>query len=484
MNISLISLDMAVALLGLGLLLLDLVTPLERKTQLGYAAAFALALVLGFSFLVEGRGVSLAFGGCYVLDPLALFFKRLFLAAGVLVLLLATSFSGRLRSGITEYYSLILLALTGMMFASSVNHFTLLFVALELITVSFYVLVGFQRNRLASLEAGVKYLIMGALSSGFMVYGIALIYGAVGTMSFDGLARALATQPALAGSPILLAGLVFVLVGLGFKVAAVPFQMWAPDVYQGAPTPTTAFLATGSKAAGFVLLLRLLYTALPALAAHWHKLVVVAAVVTILYGNLCAIPQRNLKRLLGYSSIANAGYLLLGLAAWSADGSAAILYYLTGYMFTLMAAFTVIALVTERVEGEDVSCLAGLGQRSPFLAACLTVTMVSLAGVPPLAGFFGKFLLIKAVVAQGMHTSYYFGLAAVAVVGVVISFWYYFGIIRAIYWSSEVTNLSAIEVPVALRLVLVICLVAILFLGVIPGPLLDAARQAVAVLKI
>src|SRR2546426_2982259 len=213
----------------------------------------------------------------------------------------------------------------------------------------------------------------------------------------------------LAGKPIFRLGLLLVVLGLAFKIAAFPLQMWAPDVYQGSPAPATAFLAVDSKAAGFVLLLRLLLSAVPhEITAQLAKLLMVMSAITILYGNLCAIPQRNLKRLLGYSSIANAGYLLLGVAALSRAGSSAILYYLAGYLFTVLAAFTVICLVMRKLEGEDISALAGLHQRSPLLAATMTLAMVSLGGIPPLAGFFGKFLLFKAVLENGpLHPGYY-----------------------------------------------------------------------------
>src|SRR6185436_11251549 len=272
------------------------------------------------------------------------------------------------------------------------------------ITVTFYVLTSFQRGKLLSLEAGIKCLILGALSTAFTVYGIALIYGTSGTMSFEELARKGAQ---LGSNPLFLLGLALVLVGLAFKTAAFPLQIWAPDVYQGAPAPTVAFLAVGSKAAGFVLLWRVLFYAAPQVTGRWTNLFIVIAAITILYGNLCALPQRNLKRLFGYSSMAHAGYLLLGIAAMAAnvknltEGGSAILYYLSGYLFTVLGAFAVICLAMRRAEGEDVSALAGLNERSPLLAAVMTLAMVSLAGIPPLAGFFGKFLLLKAALDQG-----------------------------------------------------------------------------------
>jgi NADH-quinone oxidoreductase subunit N len=481
MNLPLISLEICVVALGLALLLADLWLPAERKRLLGYAAAAGLGLLLLAS--LSGFGscsqMGTAFNGMFVQDALAVFFKRFFLVAAIIVLLLSVEFADRIGTGIGEYYALILFALTGMLFASSANNFALLFVSLELITITFYVLTSFQRARLVSLEAGVKYLIIGALSSAFMVYGIALVYGISGTLNFNELAGAAAQ---FGGNKIFLFGLVLVLVGLGFKIAAVPFQIWVPDVYQGAPTPTTAFLAVGSKAAGFVLLLRVLFSAVPAITAHWANLLITVSGITILYGNLCAIPQRNVKRLLGYSSIAHAGYLLLGIAALSQAGQSAILYYLSGYLFTVLAAFTVIALVMRHLDGEDISGLAGLNQRSPLLAATMTLAMVSLAGIPPLAGFFGKFLLLKAVIERGATNPGYYCLAFTALVGVVISLYYYFGVIRAIYWSQGAAGLAPIPISRPIRLSIYGCIAGMFYLGLFPGAMVNLATDAVQTL--
>jgi NADH-quinone oxidoreductase subunit N len=363
----------------------------------------------------------------YILDGQALFFKRFFLLAGLVVLVMSVEFSDRIHAGVGEFYALLLFALTGMLFASSANDFTLLFVSLELITVTFYVLTSFQRGRVVSLEAGVKYLIIGALSTAFTVFGIALVYGIGGELNFEQL-REVAGQ--FQENKIFLLGLLLVLVGLGFKIAAFPFQIWAPDVYQGAPAPTTAFLAVGSKAAGFALLLRVLFTAVPDIAAQWSNLLLAISAITILYGNLAAIPQRNIKRLLGYSSISHAGYMLLGIAALSTAGQSAVLFYLGGYLFTILGAFTVICLVLRQLEDEDISAFAGLSQRSPLLAAAMTLAMVSLGGIPPLAGFFGKFLLFKAALAQGSQQHAYYWAGMVASIGVVISRYYYCNLVR------------------------------------------------------
>jgi NADH-quinone oxidoreductase subunit N len=367
-----------------------------------------------------------------------------------------------------------------MLFASSTNHFALLFVSLELITVTFYVLTSFQRGRLTSLEAGIKYLIIGALSTAFTVFGIAFVYGISGKMDFNELAALAGT---LSANKMFLFGLLLVMVGLGFKIAAFPFQIWAPDVYQGAPSPTTAFLAVGSKAAGFVLLLRVLFLAVPDVTREWSKPLILISAITILYGNLCAIPQRNLKRLLGYSSIAHAGYMLLGVAALSAAGKSAILYYLSGYLFTVLGAFTVICLALQQVDTEEITALAGLNQRSPLLATTMTLAMVSLAGIPPMAGFFGKFLLLKAVIAQGATQPAYYWLVAIAIAGVVMSLYYYFGVIRVIFWSKEYTDLSPIKTSPPIRISLYACVLGMFFLGVFPGWFLDLTAQAVKALK-
>jgi NADH-quinone oxidoreductase subunit N len=484
MNLALLSHELLVLALGLVLLLVDLWLPVPAKRKLGYAAAAGVGLILVYSLCCVGlpadKPVQYAFGQMYALDGLALFFKRFFLIAALIVLLMSVEFADRIAVGIAEFYALMLFALSGMLFASSANDFALLFVSLELITVTFYVLTSFQRGRITSLEAGVKYLIIGALSTAFTVYGIALVYGISHTLNFAVLSG-VAAQYAL--NKIFLFGLALVLVGLGFKIAAFPFQIWAPDVYQGAPVPVTAFLAVGSKAAGFALLLRVLFVAVPDVTAHWSNLLIILSGFSILYGNLCAIPQRNLKRLLGYSSIAHAGYLLLGISALSTAGRSAVLYYLSGYLFTVLAAFTVICLALRQVEGEDVGALAGLHRRSPLLAATLTLAMASLAGIPPLAGFFGKFLLLKAVIEQGPAHPGYYCLTFTALAGVVISLYYYFGVVRAIYWSSEAADLSPIIVSKPIRVTIYGCIAGMLYLGMFPNGILGAATQAVKLLR-
>lgn len=484
MNLLLLSHELGALLLGVALLLIDLWLPARDKRHLGYVAAAGVAALLVFSlkaFGICGDDARFAFNSLYVLDPMALFFKRFFLVAAAIVLVMSVEYADRIEAGISEYYALILFALTGMMFAASANDFSMLFVSLELVTITFYILVAFLRGRVLSIEAGIKYLIMGALSSAFLVFGIALVYAASGHLGFEPLHSA---SVAMAGSHVFQFGVLLILSGVGFKLSMVPFQMWAPDVYQGAPAPTTAFLATGSKAVGLVLFLRLWFCVAPVVAAHLNGLLMILAGLTILYGNLCAIPQRDVKRLLGYSGIAHAGYLLLGVTAMSDEGSAAVLFYVAGYLFTVLAAFSVISVVMRNVESSDVRDLAGLNQRSPLLASALTIGLMSLAGLPPMAGFFGKFLLIKSILVQGGANPACYWLAGVAIFGVVVSIYYYMRIVRAVYFPGDrPATLEPIRISAPMFCSLVLCMGAIFVIGLMPSALLRLADLVVATMQ-
>ena len=478
-----VQLEMMVLVLGLIVLIADLWMAPSKRRLIGHLSALSLGIIFLFSLResyvdLVNESTDVFFNSRYKIDGLAIFFKRFFILAAIFVLIFAVDFADRIRSGFSEYYAFIIFALAGMMFAASANDFSMLFVSIELITITFYILVSYQRHRLQSLEAGVKYLILGAVSSAFMIYGIALIFGEAGSLKFEDLH---AKQSELLGSKVFLFGMLFLFAGLAFKISAFPFQVWAPDVYQGAPTPTTAFLALGSKAAGFVLLIRLLVISLPDLTREWTTLFICISAVTILYGNLCALPQRNLKRLLAYSGIANAGYLLMGIVAQSEAGTAAILYYLAGYLFALITIFLIINLLTKEGEGEDISCLENLNNRSPFLAVAMTLAVVSLAGIPPLAGFFGKFLLIKSVATEAFGNIGYFVLLAVAVFGVVASIFYYFGIVRTVFWNHKVDEITPVSVGLPIRFVLVSCVVGILYLGLLPNKPIKWVESAAAV---
>ena len=481
MNLIITLPEIAVVLLGLGLLLLDLWTAPDQKNSLGYVAVLCLSMVLVGTFFYDVSSPQIAMNQMFILDSMALFFKRLFLMAAILVILITMDFCHKqlIKSGV-EYFSLILFALAGMMWSASANNFCLLFVSVELITVTFYVLTSFQRNQFKSLESGIKYLILGAAASGFMVYGIALVFGSSGTLSYHLLSEGVARTGL---TTIFQAGLVLVLAGLGFKIASFPFQFWVPDVYQGAPIPSVAFLAIGSKAAGFVLILRVLFSVTPQLTIKWQTGLCILAGLTILYGNLCAIPQRSLKRLLGYSSVAQAGYLMMGIAAISQLGISSLLYYLVAYLFSVLAAFAVLSAVIGPDGNDEIGSVAGLNERSPFLALTLTMAMVSLAGIPPLAGFMGKFMLMKATLKSGAVNTACYSLIAVALFGIMVSIYYYFGIIRSIFWSKAKTD-TVIEISWPVKIALGACIVGMFYLGLFPSSLYSTAETASKLISI
>lgn len=481
MNTTLIQTEIWVLLIGLAALLIDLWMPANRKSSLGYYVAAALGVVLYFHFQIDVEAHQKLLtqeqhlSALISLDGTSIFLKRLFLIAGILVCLISISYSKRFKTGVGEYFVILVCALLGMLFAASSRHFAMMFVSVELITVSFYVLVSFNRNKLASIEAGIKYLILGALSSSVLIFGMALVYASSGSMDL----AVIKSLPAeKAQDTLFILGFLLVFAGLSFKVAIVPFQFWAPDVYQGAPTPTTSFLAIGSKAAGVVLMLRLVYEGLPASAYFIRDFLFVLAIFTILYGNLCAIPQKNIKRLLGYSSIANAGYLLIGIAAMNPAGIEGVLVYLAAYLFAVLGAFAVISFLYADGESEEISTLAGLQKRSRLASTTLTLCMVSLAGIPPLAGFIGKFLIFSSAVQAMAYSSVAAVAIGAAILGVIISIFYYFGIVKQIYWPEYNSNHNPTKFSFIQICVLAVCLVGVVLMGVLSNDVVQAARDA------
>jgi len=471
-----IHLDALLAVWGVILLLVDAFCPFSNRKMIGYMVAMFVSIAFLYSFFVQPMPETF-FHGMYRLDAFALYFKRLFLGALAIVLVMSAEFSDRLETGVVEFYVLLLLCGTGLMLLASVNDFILLFVALELVTITFYVLASFLRRQAQSLEAGTKYLILGALSSGFTVYGIAYIFGTTGTTNFDTLAALL--RNGVPGSAFTL-GMLLVMTGLGFKIASVPFQIWAPDVYQGAPTPVTALLAVGSKAAGFALLLRVMLAGLLPIQNVWMPVILVLSGATLVYGNLGAISQRNIKRLLGYSSIGHAGYMLMGVAAVNQLGVQAVMFYLAQYAATNLCAFLAIVVATGATKSDEISSFAGLGKRSPILGVALFLSMASLAGVPPLSGFFGKFQLFAAVIQAAQTDSRFYVLALIGAGAVVVSLYYYFNVARAIY-ISEAQDTSPIPVSLPARAGLYVCMIAMIGLGIYQRPLVEAATLAAGV---
>jgi NADH-quinone oxidoreductase subunit N len=431
-----------------------------------------MALIVVLSFLTGNSGTG--WYGMILVDSASIFFRRIFLLSALFVFVMMSRSRDLGGRDPAEYYALALFATVGMMFTASAANFMTLFMALELLTISFYVLVAYNRDELLGLEAGVKYLIIGTVSTAFILLGLAFVYGATGSLDFVVVASRLGEAGKT--DPLLLVGAVLMLVGLGFKISAVPFHTWAPDVYQGATTPVVAFLSVGSKAAGLVLMMRLAFSVFLVIRPEWVLILSVVTVATMFYGNLGALPQVNIKRLLGYSGIAQAGYLLMGLVAATVESGAAMLYYLAGYLVTNLLAFMVIVVFSRSVKGHSISSYSGLARRSPILAASLMVAMLSLAGVPPLAGFFGKFLLIDAVIKAG-----YTWLAVVAALNVVTALYYYLQVVKTIYVLPAASE-TPLEVNTSTKALLYACMLAILFIGVFQEPLYDAVRTAAVTL--
>ncbi|OGX38410.1 MAG: hypothetical protein A3C53_04640 [Omnitrophica WOR_2 bacterium RIFCSPHIGHO2_02_FULL_68_15] len=448
----------------------DLTAPAPEKPRMAVLAMIGLLPVFPLALAHPERSGAF-FSGMYLLDPLARAAKIFFALTAILVLLMTREFARHIARGVGEFYLLIMTATFGMMMLCSAGDFLMLFIALEIITLSFYVMTTYLRTDAKSVEAGMKYLILGALSTGFLLYGISFIYGWTGSTNFAALRETIAQSPTL--SPWLLFGFLLIFAGVGFKVAAVPFHWWVPDVYEGAPTPVTAFLSVGSKAAGFVVLLRLFHSIFEPVSGVWIGLLAAVAGVTILYGNLVAMAQTNIKRLLAYSSIGHAGYLLIGIAAASGLGAAAVNYYLAGYLFTNLAAFLVVIAVFNATGSDELTAYAGLSTRAPVLAAAMFIALLSLAGVPPLAGFVGKFLLLMAAVHRGL-----LWLAIVGAVAVVISLYYYLLVVKRMFVDPP-ADPTPIPVSLSVRLGLYGCIAGMLLMGVWQQPFLALAVASV-----
>ncbi|MFT4176085.1 MAG: NADH-quinone oxidoreductase subunit N [Luteolibacter sp.] len=484
-------LEALTVLLGIVLLMAEAFSSTKSKAWVGMIAALGLAVILSLTVTAIGpqhkpdaAWANWPLWNFYQFDSLAKFYKGFALLTTIFVILLSIDYRSVLarftdqpgsENGTGEFYALPVFACVGMMWLASARDLASAFVALELVTITFYILVAYMRRNVGSLEAGVKYLILGALSTGFLVYGIAWIYGTTGTMSFNVLEGLLNDGRGL-NLPLipLLFGVALVLVGLGFKIGAVPMQAWIPDVYQGAPTPVTAFLSVGSKAAGFILAIRFLtpflYSALtrePVLV-----LLLILSVATLLFGNFAAIPQTNFKRLLAYSSIAHAGFLLLPLAAGKAEtpialGSIKVVsFYLATYLIMTLGVFFVLAQVRIQRDGENISDFRGLGKTNPRLALALTIFLAALAGVPLTAGFWGKFFVFSIAVSAQLWIG-----VGVAVVAAAAGFYYYFKTIRTIWWSEPVDD-TPVQLPTISKFCITTLTLATLVLGIWPQPIL------------
>lgn len=465
---SLLSIEILIAALGLLLLVLGLIFPKQERNVLGTVTVVSLLVVLILGGGLYTNQFSL-FNGVYQVDSLAGFFKLLFLMAGILVILSAGRYIERFQERANEFYSFMVFALLGMIIMASAGEMITLYIGLELMTVSFYILTAYLLNDQLSAEAGLKYLILGAISSAILLFGISLVYAVAGTTVIAEIAFQFDMQPAM------IAGIILIMAGFGFKLAVVPFHMWAPDIYQGAPIPVTAFLAVGSKAAAFAAMVRVFIIAFPISSFDWSILLAILAALTIIIGNLIALVQTDIKRLLAYSSIAQAGYILVGLAAYNIYGLKGVLFYAMLYVFSNLGAFAVATAVEVETGSTDINAFNGLSRRSPMLAAIMTVCMLSLAGIPPLAGFVGKFYLFSGAIEAG-----FLWLAFVGLIMSMVSVYYYLMVAKAMY-IGEAEEVSAIRPGTSAGVAIWVCLLGTILIGVYPAPLSNLAHMALQV---
>ena len=456
------------------ILIADLFIPAERKGLNPLLAAIGLLVAMGFTIVQTDDGLT-AFNGMVVVDGFAAFLTLLILGSGLVGIALAYDYLKMIGIEHGEYYVLLLFSVSGMLLMAVAADLIVVFLALELLSFPLYVLAGFARPRMDSEEAAIKYFMLGAFASGFVVYGIALVFGATGTTALTGIVSAL--QAGNGNLPLLAIGAGLILIGLGFKVAAVPFHMWTPDVYQGSPSAVTAFMAVGAKAGGFAALLRIFFVAFPTLAVDFTSVLWVLAALTMILGNVVAIAQSNIKRLLAYSSIAQAGYILMALVPYGqgevADQAvSAALFYLVAYALTNFAAWAVV-IALEKAEGRGLSLsdYAGMGRKYPALAAVMTVAMLSFTGVPPTLGFVGKFYLFSVVIRGG-----FYGLALIGVLTSLVSAYYYLRVVVIMYMQDGEPEVR--RAP-WLYLTAGVAAVATVLLGIFSVPLFTWASQAI-----
>jgi len=478
-DLRLIAPELWLGVLSLGLLIVELLTGPDGKRLVGWIGVIGLVLALAPSWALLGEPPRLLFAGAYAVDAFAAFFKLVAVLSGILVLLAAMAFfRGRPGGHEGEVYTLIVFMVLGLVAMAASADLILLFLVIEFVSLVSYVLAGSLKADAKSSEAGVKYFFFGAVASAIMLYGFSYLYGAGGTTNLYRLGPRLASFP----EPFVVVAAALVLAGLGFKISLVPFHQWTPDVYEGAPAPVTAFLSVGSKAAAFAALARVLYVALP--PGAWVPVLAALAAVTMSVGNLLALSQQNIKRMLAYSSIAQAGYMMIGVVALTASptqvgsGIAAVLYYLLAYVFTNAGAFAVV-VAAERLLGSDtIADYVGFGRRAPLAAFAMTVFMLSLTGIPPTALFWGKLSLFGAALQSGLAW-----LAIVGILNSAASLYYYLGVVRVMYAQAPVDAVPASE-GALMRVLLVVAAGATLVLGIYPEPFVRLVQRASLLLRV
>ena len=480
LNLELFIPELSLAGFAIAVILLDLF--IERKGLLAIVSLAGLVISAGFTIAMWGGSFQTIFNNMLAVDSFALFFKLLFLGITALVILASTDYVSKFTRFQGEYYALVLLSALGMMLMAATTELISIYVALELTSISLYVLVGFLKDP-KSTEASLKYLLLGAIASAVLLYGMALVCGVTGKTQLGEIAQviqAMSLQTTLA-SPALILGIVLLVASFGFKIAAIPFHMWVPDVYEGAPTPITAYLSVASKAAGFAIILRIFYSAfgLPEwLSLNWGLVFAMLATISMTLGNVVALPQTNIKRMLGYSSIAQAGYLMVGLATMgvspAADilGQSGILFFLVAYTVTNLGAFIAIIAISNKLDSDLIQDYSGTGKRAPLLALALSLCLISLIGMPPAAGFMAKFYIFSGAVQHGL-----LWLVIIAVLNSVVSAYYYLRVVK-VMWFGEPASEEKMPSSGALRLALSLSCLGVLLLGIIPGFIMKLAETA------
>jgi len=474
LNINLHSIMPEILTTGLALIVLivDFFIKRRDKAVLGYISTIGLLVILPVAVMT--RETAPSFGGTVIADGLSAYFNVIFILASLFTIIISMDYLKKNGIGRGEFYHIILIATVGMMVMASANDLITLYVGLELMAMSFYILVAFRTGDNRSVEGALKYLVLGALSSGVLLYGIAFAYGASGSTNLNAIAKGLVSG---AGGTYLTFGLIFIVIGFGFKVAAFPFHLWAPDVYEGAPTPVTALLSIGSKAAAFAAFLRVFVVAFPAIHVQWAELLWILSAATMIFGSVVAISQKNIIRMLAYSSITHAGIILMGLLVYNQVGVAGILFYFLVYLFMNMGAFVIITHLRSDargiVRGENISDYSGLISTRPALAFLMALFMLSLAGIPPTGGFAAKFFILSAAV-----KGHYFWLASIGVVSTVISLFFYARVIFYMFIKDYEPGLEHPATGVWYNIVLFCTAAGTVILGLYPGPFLNMAIEA------
>jgi NADH-quinone oxidoreductase subunit N len=446
----------------------------ERKGYLGVISLIGILIAFFYTLPLMGSA-NAAFGGMFTSDGYALFFKITFMIIAFLTVLISMGYAHREGIDFGEYYALILFATLGMMLMAAGTHLIIIFLGLETMSISIYILAGMMREDRKSVESALKYFLLGAFATGFLLYGIALLYGATGSFYLKDIAAYISSKNLLR-NPMLLMSLVFLTIGFGFKIASVPFHMWTPDVYEGAPTSITAFMATGVKAAGFSALVRVFFSALPAFRPDWTSIMWVIALATMTLGNIVAISQTNIKRMLAYSSIAHAGYILVAFVAGNDLGTSGILFYLMAYAFMNLGAFTVVTLLGKRGEENTlINDYAGIGFKHPLLAAAMTIFLLSMAGIPPLGGFMAKFYVFSAAVKEK-----FYWLAILGVLNSAISVYYYLRVTVLMYFRESEREITGLQFSPASVFALILAVIGTLYMGIFPANILSFAQKSIA----